>query len=68
MFHGQQAHGTSGAKAPMPIGLSYHPFDDILAPPANDLIDDIGEESDDHDVRGRLNWRSFKTTKTGFKK
>jgi len=33
-------------------GRSYLPLDDILPPPAKDMIDDIGEELDDDGRRG----------------
>jgi len=47
-------------------GRSYFPLDDILPPPAEDMIDDIGQESDDDGEMRRPNPRSFLTTKSGF--
>jgi len=40
---GQQAEGTAGTQTPMCGGHSYLPLDDILWPPAEDIINDIGE-------------------------
>jgi len=68
VYHGQQADGTDGAQTPMRGGHSYLPLDDILPPPTEDMIDDIGEESDDDREMRRPNPRSFPTTKTGFQK
>ena len=68
VYRGQQADGTDGAQTPMRGGRSYLPLDDILPPPAEDMIDDIGEESDDDGETRRPNPRSFPTTKTGFQK
>ena len=65
---GQQADGTDGAQTPMRGGHSYLPLDDIFPPPAEDMIDDIGEESDDDGVTRCPNPRSFPTMKTGFQK
>jgi len=44
---------------PMPGGRSYLPVDDILPPPAEDMIDDIREESDDDGETRRANQRCF---------
>ena len=68
MYLGQQADGTAAAQIPMRGGRSSHPLDDILPPPAEDMIHDIGEESDDHGKTGRPNPTSFPMTKTGFQK
>jgi hypothetical protein len=68
VYRGQQADGTDGAQTPMRGGRSYLPLDDILPPPAEDMIDDIGEESVDDGETRRPNPRSFPTTKTGFQK
>jgi hypothetical protein len=68
IYRGQQADGTDGAQTPMRGGRSYLPLDDILPPPAEDIIDDIREESDDDGKMWRPNPRSFPTTKTGFQK
>jgi hypothetical protein len=47
VYLGQHANGTAGAQTAMHGGCSYLPLDDILTPPAKDVIDDIGEELDD---------------------
>ena len=66
VYHSQQTNSTAGAQTPMRGGHSYLPLDDILPPPAEDMIDDIGEESDDDGETCYQNPRSFPTTKTGF--
>jgi len=68
VYRGQQADGIDSAQTPLRGGRSYFPLDDILPPPAEDIIDDIGEESDDDGETQRPNPRSFPTTKTGFQK
>jgi len=68
VYRGQQADGTDGAQTPILGGRSYLSLDDILPPPAKNMIDDIREESDDDGERQRPNPRSFPTTKTGFQK
>jgi len=68
MYRGQQADGTDGAQTPMRSGRSYLPLDDMLPPPGEDMIDDIGEESDNDGDMRRPNPRSFRTAKTGFPK
>jgi hypothetical protein len=55
VYHGQQADRTDGAQTPMRGGRSYVPLDDILSPPAEDVIDDIGEELDDDGEMWRPN-------------
>jgi len=47
-------------------GRSYIPLDDILPPPDEDMIDNIGEESDDDGATLRPHPRNFPMTKTGF--
>jgi len=49
-------------------GRSNLPLDDILPPPAWDVIDDIREESDGDDETQHRNPTNFPTTTTGFKK
>jgi hypothetical protein len=66
VHHGQQANSTDGAQAPMLGGHSYHLPDDILVPPAKDMIDNIGEESDGDGKTRHPNPRSLPTTKPGF--
>jgi hypothetical protein len=69
VYCGEQADGTAGAPTPMCGGCSDHALDDILPPLAPDMIDDIGEESDDDDAETRRpNPRSFLTMRTGFRK
>jgi hypothetical protein len=41
VYRGQQADGSDGAQTSMHGGRSYLPRDDILPPPAEDMIDDI---------------------------
>jgi hypothetical protein len=53
---------------PMRGGCSSLPLDDIHPPPAEDMIDNIWEESDDDGETGHPNPRSFPTRKTGFQK
>jgi len=68
VFGGQQADGTSGAQTAMGGGHSnLHP-NDILPPPAEDIIDDIGEDLDDDAEMRHLNQRNLRTTKSGFQK
>jgi hypothetical protein len=43
----QQPDGTDGAQTSICGGLIYLPLDDILPPPAEDMIDDIGDELDE---------------------
>jgi len=68
IYRGQQATGTSGTQMIMPGGQMYLPVDDILPPPAEDMIDDIGDESDDDAEMRSLNPTCSLTTKTGFTK
>ena len=68
VYRGEHADGTDGAQMPMRGGHSYLPLDDIIPPPAYDMIDVIGEESDDDGETRRPNPRSLPTTKTGFEK
>jgi len=68
VYRGQQADGTDGAQMPMRGGRSYLPLDDILPPLAEDMIDDIGEESDNDGETRRPYPRNFPTTKTGSQK
>ena len=64
----KQANGTADAMTPMCGGCSEFPWDDILPPPAEDMIDDIGEESDHDGEMRRPNAGSFPMTKIGFQK
>jgi hypothetical protein len=49
-------------------GRSYVPLDDILQPLAEDMIDNIGEESDDDGPMRRPYPRGLPMTTTGFQK
>ena len=68
MYGGQQADGTDVAQIPMRVGCSNFRQDYILPPPADNMINDIREESDDDDETRHLNPRSFPRTKSGFQK
>ena len=68
VYRGQQADGTACAQTPMRGGNSYLPLDDIHPPPAEDMIDSIGEESNDDGDKQRPNPRSFPTMKPGFQR
>jgi hypothetical protein len=49
-------------------GRCYLPQDDIVPPPAEDMIDDIREKLGVDRYTRHPKPSSFKTTKTGFKK
>ena len=68
VYHGQQADSTDRAQMPIHGGRSYLPLDYIHPPPADDMIDDIGQESDDDAEMWPTNQTSFPTTKRGFQK
>jgi len=68
VHRGEQADGTACAQIPMRGCCSYLPLDVTLPPPAEDMIDDSGEESDDEGQTRRPNPRSFRPTKPGFRK
>jgi len=61
---GQEADSTAGAQTCMHSGRSYRCLDDIVPPPADDMINDIGEESDDDGETRHTHPRGFPTTKT----
>jgi len=68
VYCGQQADGTSGDQTPVPGGRSYHVVDDILPTSAEDMIDDMGDQSDHiAEIRCPNLW-SFRKMKTGFEK
>jgi hypothetical protein len=46
-YRGQKANSINGAQTSIHCGSSYLPADYILPPPAEDMIDDIREQSDD---------------------
>ena len=66
VYHGQRADGTAGGQTPMCGGCSYLPLGDILPPPAEDMINDIGEESDDDGETQHPHPRNFPTKITGI--
>jgi hypothetical protein len=66
VYRSQQAGSTRGSKTPMRGGHSYLQLDDILPPTGEDMIDDIGADSDDLGMTRRPNGRSFPMTKTRF--
>jgi len=68
MYCSQQADGVAGVQMLMHGGHSYIPFDDMLPPPAKDMIDDMGEELNDDAETWHPNPRCIPTTKTGFQK
>ena len=68
VHHGQQADGTAGAQTPRGGGRSNLSLDVIHPPAAEDMMDDIGEESSDDGETWLPNPRSFPTTNTGFQK
>jgi hypothetical protein len=68
IYRGQLPEGADGSQTPMCGGRTYVPLDDILPPPAEDMIDDVGEESDDDGKTRGPNPRNFPTMKSGFLK
>ena len=66
LHRGQQTDSTSCAQSPIHGGRSYIPLDDILHPPAKDMINNIVEESDDDAEIRCPTPRHRPTTKTGF--
>ena len=68
VYHGQQADSIDGAQTPLCGGRSYLRQDNILLPPAEDMIDDIGEQSNFNGEMRRPNPGKFPPTKTGFQK
>lgn len=62
VYPGHQVDGTAGAQKPIRRGLSYLPLDDMLQPPAEDIIGNFREVSDDDGEMRRLNPRRFPTT------
>jgi hypothetical protein len=52
VYHSQQADRKAGRQILMDGGHSYHPAHGILRSPAEDMIDDIGEECNDDGVMG----------------
>jgi len=68
VYRGQWTDSTSDAQSPMHGGRSYLPLDDNFAHPAEDMIDDIREKSDDDAEVLRPNPKFIPTTKTDFQK
>jgi len=58
----------AGAQTHMHGGRSYLALDDILPPPAEDMMDDVWEEWDDDGETQRPNPRNFPKTESGFQK
>ena len=55
IYCGHHADRTASAQTPHCGGCSYHPWDDIVLPPAMDFNHDIGEDSDCDGEMRRLN-------------
>jgi hypothetical protein len=68
LYCGQQADVTAGAQTPLRAGRSNLPLDHIHPPPAEDMIDYMGEELDDDCEMRCPNPRSFLMMNTGFQK
>jgi len=66
VYRGQQANCTAGAQTPKRGGRSYVPLDDILPHPAEDMIDDSGEELAHDGETPHPHPRIFPMTKTDF--
>jgi len=64
----QHANGTSDAETDMRGGCCYFPPYNVLPPPAHDIIQDIGDESDDDAEMQCSNQTIIPTMKTGFQK
>jgi len=67
-YQGRQPDGIAGAQTPIIGGCSHHPLGDSITPPAEDMINDIGQEWDVDGEMGCPNLRCFRTRKTGFQK
>jgi len=63
---GKHANSKACAQTPKRGGRSCLPLDNIFPTPAEDIIDDIGDELDDDAVMRRPKPCSFPTTQTGF--
>lgn len=72
LFHvihrGQQANSIPCHELHISSGCSYHAPDVNLSPPAKDIIDNIGDNSNDDPVMHHPNQRSFPTMKRGIHK
>jgi len=66
VYCSQQADGTAGAQLSIHGSCSCLPLDDILPPPAEDMIEGIREHLYDNDEMRYPNPTCFPTTKTGF--
>jgi hypothetical protein len=55
VYCGQQADDTAGSQTHMHGGHSYLPLHDIPPPPSDDMIDDIGVESENDCEMRRAN-------------
>ena len=65
---GQQANGTAGPHTPTHGFCSYLHVDDMLPPPAEDMLDNIWEESDDDSETWRPYPRSVPMMNRDFQK
>jgi len=68
IYCSRQAYGESGAQMPMCGGHSYLPVDEILTPPAKDIIEVMREESYDYAETQWPNRWLFLTMQTGSQK
>jgi len=68
IYHSQQADSKTGAQMPSSGGHSYLPLDHSLPPPAENMMDDTREESNDDGETWYINPGSFPMTKTGLQK
>jgi len=66
IYRGQQANGISGAQTPIHASRSQHPLDDIHTPQADDIINQIGVESDDDAEMRQSNWKRFRQRQQAF--
>lgn len=64
---GQQAGSSAGAKMPPHVGCKYLPRDDVLLPPAEDMVNDTGERSEIDGQMWHQNPTSFPTTDRGLR-
>ena len=67
-YRGQQANCTAAAQMSMCGGCSFLPLDVIILPPAEDMINHIGDESDDYSQMWHPHPTWFPPMKTGFQK
>ena len=68
VYCGQQADVTSGAQTPTRGGENNVPLESIPPPAAENMIDNIREESDNDSETRHPNPSTVQLTKTGFQK